>query len=174
MVEEGAKGVAERWIEGGPGDGAVKGAQFRSSVRKIAGKPEDLAARNPAPETEARQRATRAGQAATGMLRQPPGTFDEAAMKDWLKQMKQEDLAKLARLVSFARNGNGYGSKEGWSKVERSLHVEVHGGTVNISNGSGQAPYPSQQSSYRNGEKSERNFNDWGRHLARLKDFING
>jgi hypothetical protein len=172
LVEEGAKGVAERWTEGGPGDGAVKGAQFRSSVRKIAGKPEDLKARGADPEARPRQRATRAGQAAAGMLSPPPGTFDEAALRDWLKKMKPEDLAKLSRLVSFARNGRE-GDRGNWNKVERSMHVEVHGGTVNIST----APTPSSyqaQSSRGWGEKNDRYSNNWGRHLSRLKDFING
>ncbi len=175
LVEDGAKGVAERWIEGGPGNGAAKGAQFRSSVRKIAGKPEDLAARDRDPEEQAQRRATRAEQAAAGMLNPPSGTFDEAALKEWLKKMKQEDLAKLSRLVSYARNGKD-GDRGNWNKVERSLHVEVHGGTVNISTANSSS-YQGQQSS-RGGndrnDKGDKYSNDWGRHLSRLKDFING
>jgi hypothetical protein len=170
LVEDGAKGVAERWLDHGPGDGAVKGAQFRSSVRKIAGKPEDLKPRTPDPEAQTQRRATRATQAAAGML--PPGPFDEAALKEWLKQMKQEDLAKLSRLVSYARNGRD-GGNGNWNKVERSLHVEVHGGTVNITTAANQPSYQGQ-SSRGGGDRSDKYSNDWGRHLSRLKDFING
>lgn len=170
LVEEGAKGVAERWIEGGPGDGAVKGAQFRSAVRKVAGKPEKPPEREPDPETRNERRATRAQQAAAGML-PPSGSFDEAAIRDWLRKMEKEDLAKLSRLVSYARQGKD-GERRAWKDLERSLHVEVHGGTVNIATGSSHTPY--QPQSFQKSEKSERTGNDWSRYFSRVRDFING
>ena len=167
LVEEGAKGVAGRRLQEGPGDGAAQGAQFRSAVRRIAGKPADKPVPRPDPEAQARKRATRAEQAAAGMLGPPPGTFDEAALKDWLKKMPQEDLAKLSRLVASARTGREEG-RGAWSKVDRGMHVEVHGGTVNITTAPAQTPSQGAYSS------RPRNGGDWGRHLARLKDFING
>jgi hypothetical protein len=48
------------------------------------------------------------------------------------------------------------------------MHIEVHGGTVNITNGQSGQGYRSSSAA---GQKSS---DHWGRHLARIKDFING
>jgi len=168
LVEEGAKGVADRWL-GDSAQAAQDGARMRSAVKRFAGKPAEQAEPAPAadPQTRARKRSTRAEQAATGMMAQPPGTFDEAAIKDWLAKMPAEDLAKLARLTAIAKAGKK-DERAAWGKVDRGiaqrgLHVEVHGGTVNIDNSS-TAGRPFE------GRRSD----GLGRHFARFKDFING
>ena len=171
LVEDGAKGVADRWL-GDSEQAARDGVRMRSAVKRFAGKPEGAQAaptpeRAPDPQTRARKRSTRAEQAATGMMAQPPGTFDETAIKDWLAKMPEEDLAKLARLTAIAKAGKK-DERAAWGKVDRGiaqrgLHVEVHGGTVNIDNSSTAArPFEGRRS------------DGLGRHFARFKDFING
>ena len=168
-MEDGAKGVADRWL-GDSSQAAEGGARMRSAVKKFSGKTDGpQAERGPAPDsqTRARKRSTRAEQAATGMMAQPPGTFDEKAIKDWLDKMPAEDLAKLARLTAIAKAGKKE-EQAAWRKVDRGiaqrgLHVEVHGGTVNIDN-----------SSSAGGRAEAKKPDGLGRHFSRLKDFING
>lgn len=174
LVEEGAKGVADRWV-GDPERAAQDGVRMRSAVKRFAGKPEasDAQAGQEAdPKTRARKRSTRAEQAAAGMMGPPPTTFDEKAVKDWLAGMSAGDLAKLARLTAIAKAGKEEG-RAAWGKVDRGIaqrgmHVEVHGGTVHIDN--------SQNGSRRQGQADtpQQRQDGLGRHLARLKDFING
>jgi len=171
LVEDGAKGVAGRWL-GDPKQAAQEGVKMRSAVKRFSGKPVDQPAPDPSPQIRARKRSTRAEQAAAGMMGPPPTTFDEKAITSWLGKMSAEDLAKLAKLTAIAKAG-----KEGraaWNKVDRGiaqrgagLHVEVHGGTVTINNG--QAGQGFKQTGFR-----QKNSDHWGRHLARIKDFING
>jgi len=171
LVEEGAKGVAGRWL-GDPQQAAQDGVKMRSAVKRFAGKPAEQPAAEPSPQVRARKRSTRAEQAAAGMMGPPPSTFDEKTITSWLDKMSAEDLAKLAKLTAIAKAG-----KEGraaWNKVDRGIaqrgagmHVEVHGGTVTINNGQpghGFTPSGARQ----------KNSDHWGRHLARIKDFING
>jgi len=168
-VEDGAKGVADRWL-GDSTRAAEDGARMRSAVKKFSGRTDGIQAeRSPGadPQTRARKRSTRAEQAATGMMAQPPGTFDEKAIKDWLAKMPAEDLAKLARLTAIAKAGKKE-EQPAWRKVDRGiaqrgLHVEVHGGTVNIDNS---APADRQAAA--------RKSDGLARHFARFKDFING
>ncbi len=181
LVEDGAKGVAGRWV-GDPETAAQEGGRMRSAVRRFSGKPEARPAPEPSPQLRARKRSTRAEQAAAGMMGPPPTTFDEKAITDWLDKMSAEHLAKLARLTAIAKAGKEEG-RAAWNKVDqgitqRGLHVEVHGGTVNITNNqSGQAPYnsgkPYTPKPYTPSDRS-RTSQNWGRHLSRLKDFING
>jgi hypothetical protein len=173
LVEDGAKGVADRWL-GDPVQAAQDGAKMRSAVKRFSGKPAEQAS-EPAPDSPARsrKRSTRAEQAATGMMGPPPSTFDEKVVKDWLAKMSAEDLAKLARLTAIAKQGK----KEehgAWRKVDRGmaqngLHVEVHGGTVNINNS------PQGSRGFQADSQVPRKSQDLlGRHLSRLRDFING
>jgi len=181
LVEEGAKGVAGRWA-GDPEAAAQDGARMRSAVRRFSGKTEARPAPEPSPQARARKRSTRAEQAAAGMMGPPPTTFDEKAITDWLAKMSADHLAKLARLTAIAKAGKEEG-RAAWNKVDqgitqRGLHVEVHGGTVTITNNqSGQAPYnsgkPYPPKSYTPGDRSK-SAQNWGRHLSRIKDFING
>jgi hypothetical protein len=172
LVEDGAKGVAGRWL-GDPEEAAREGKRMRSAVKRFAGKPpEPPEQAEPAanPQATARKRSTRAEQAAAGMMGPPPTTFDEAAIKDWLDQMSAADLAKLARLTAIAKAGKQEG-RSTWNKVDRGiaqrgLHVEVHGGTVNIDN--------SGRGAERQPQMMGRRPDVLGRQLARIKDFING
>jgi len=166
LVEEGAKGVADRWL-GDPGQAAQDGARMRSAVKRFSGKPEQSGAQ-PDLAAKTRTKATRAGQAAAGMMGPPPATFDEGAIKDWLGRMSAEDLAKLARLTAIAKGAKGQAGRPAWNKVDqgiaqRGLHVEVHGGTVNIDNSRGSM-----------GSAQPKRGQGLGRHFSRLKDFING
>jgi hypothetical protein len=172
LVQDGAKGVAERWV-GDPEEAARDGVKFRSSVKRYSGK--EAAASEPAanPQTRARKRSIRAEQAATGMMGPPPTTFDEGAIKDWLGRMSVEDLQKLSRLAEMARQGKE-GGKAAWSKVDdglkqQAVHVEVKGGTVTVNNSvsPSRGPWQGPRGGNRQGA-------DWGRRLARIKDFING
>ena len=168
LVQNGAKGVAGRGL-GDPSQAARDGAKFRSSVKRFGGRAAEEPAREEPPQQRARKRTIRAEQAATGMMGPPPGTFDEKAIQDWLTRMSAEDLRKLSRLVAISRQGKD-GGTAAWNKVDHGLrqqamHVEVHGGTVNINT----APAPN---SYQPGQR--RGQDNWGRHLARIKDFING
>jgi hypothetical protein len=173
LVEDGAKGVAGRWV-GDSAQAAGDGVRMRSAVKRFAGKPAEPAAPTAAPQVRARKRSTRAEQAAAGMMGPPPTTFDEKAIQAWLSKMAPDDLAKLARLTAIAKAGKQEG-RAAWQKVDqgvaqRGMHVEVHGGTVNITNNQpAQAPYRSQDR-----YQARHQSNNWGRHLARLKDFING
>jgi hypothetical protein len=168
LVEEGAKGVAGRWL-GDPEQAAEEGKKMRSAVRRFSGKPDDKPAPEVSAQAQARRRSTRAEQAAAGMMGPPPTTFDESAIKSWLDKMPAEDLAKLARLTAIAKAGKEEG-RETWNKVDRGItqrgvQVEMNGGTVNITNNQpSQAPYKGKS----------RTPENWGRHLARIKDFING
>ena len=173
LVEEGAKGVADRWV-GDPERAAQDGVRMRSAVKRFAGKPEQPAPAEQAadPKTRARKRSTRAEQAAAGMMGPPPTTFDEKAVKDWLAGMSSDNLAKLARLTAIAKAGKEDG-RAAWGKVDRGIaqrgmHVEVHGGTVHIDN--------SQNGSKQQGQAGtpQTRQDGLGRHLARLRDFING
>jgi len=171
LVEDGAKGVADRWL-GDSAQAAQDGVRMRSAVKRFSGKPVDHdATAEPAPaadpQNRARKRSTRAEQAATGMMAQPPGTFDETAIKDWLAKMPAEDLAKLARLTAIAKAGKKE-ERSAWRKVDngivqRGVHLEVHGGTVNIDN-----------SSSADRQSEARKSDGLGRHFSRWKDFING
>jgi hypothetical protein len=167
LVEDGAKGVAGRWI-GDAEQAAQEGRRMRSAVKRFSGKPHEQVEPAPNPQAKARKRSTRAEQAAAGMMGPPPTTFDETAIKDWLDGMSAEDLAKLARLTAIAKAGKQEG-RSTWNKVDRGiaqrgLHVEVHGGTVNIDN-SARGPGPAAEG---------RRADNLGRHFARIKDFING
>lgn len=176
LVQDGAKGVAERWV-GNPEDGARDKVKFRSAVKRYSGKEQE--AEQPeseaAPRQRARKRSIRAEQAATGMLATPPNTFDETAIKEWLGKMSQEDLQKLSRLTEVAKQGEGR-RRKAWDKVDRTLdeqgaRIDVRAGNVTINAGSPAAP---ARRPYRTGEKKDYNKDDWGRRLARIKDFING
>ena len=178
LVEEGAKGVAGRWI-GDIGEAAKEGVRMRSAVKRFSGRPEERPAAEPAagagPQARARKRSTRAEQAAAGMMSPPPGTFDETAIRNWLDKMTAEDLAKLAKLAYIAKSGKEEG-RGAWNKVDkglaqRGMHVEVHGGTVTINAGQGPQGYQGSQGSY---PRSQRNSENSGRYLSRLRDFING
>lgn len=167
LVEDGAKGVAGRWL-GDPEQAAQDGKKMRSAVKRFAGKPLDQPEPAANPQAKVRRRSTRAEQAAAGMMGPPPTTFDEKAIKDWLDKMSAEDLAKLAKLIAIAKAGKQEG-RSAWNKVDRGiaqrgLHVEVHGGTVNIDNSGRSTGYSAA------GKRSD----NLGRHFARLKDFING
>lgn len=172
LVEDGAKGVAGRWL-GDSEQAAQDGVRMRSAVKRFSGKSAEQPRPEPSPQVRARKRSTRAEQAAAGMMGPPPTTFDEKAIASWLAKMSAEDLAKLAKLTAIAKAGKEEG-RSTWSKVDRgigqrggSLHVEVNGGTVTINNGQpGQGYSPSAA--------RQRNHDHWGRHLARIKDFING
>ena len=173
LVEEGAKGVAGRWL-GDAGEAAKDGARMRSAVKRFSGREERPAA-EPNPQARARKRSTRAEQAAAGMMSPPPGTFDETAIKSWLDKMTAEDLAKLAKLAYIAKSGKEEG-RGTWNKVDkglaqRGMHVEVHGGTVTINAAQGSQGYQGSQGSY---PRSQRNSENSGRYLSRLRDFING
>jgi len=173
LVEDGAKGVADRWL-GDPVQAAQDGAKMRSAVKRFSGKPEEAEAQTglaPDAPARARKRSTRAEQAATGMMGPPPTTFDEKMVTDWLSKMSSEDLAKLARLTAIAKQGR----KEehgAWRKVDRGMaqngvHVQVHGGTVTINTGNSSSPQVGNQEPRKPLELLGRNF-------SRLKDFING
>ena len=172
LVEEGAKGVAGRWL-GDPGQAAQEGVRMRSAVKRFSGKPADQPAPEPSPQVRARKRSTRAEQAAAGMMVPPPGTFDEKAITSWLAKMSAEDLAKLAKLTAIAKAGKQEG-RGTWNKVDRGIaqrgegmHVEVHGGTVTINNGqSGQG--------FKSSGPRQKGQDHWGRRFSRLRDFING
>jgi len=179
-VEDGAKGVADRWL-GDPEQAAQDGAKMRSAVKRFSGKPAETAA--PGGQTQdspaqARKRSTRAEQAATGMMGPPPTTFDEKAVTDWLSKMSSEDLAKLARLTAIAKQGR----KEehgAWRKVDRGmaqngLHVQINGGTVTINNGPGNNGPGTPSSSRANSQEQRKPLDLLGRNFSRLKDFING
>jgi hypothetical protein len=176
LVEDGAKGVADRWV-GDAGQAAENGVRMRSAVKRFAGKPAEQTEPKAAPQAPARKRSTRAEQAAAGMMAPPPATFDEKAIRSWLDKMSAEDLAKLARLAAIAKAGKEEG-RPAWQKVDRDMaqrgmHVEVHGGTVNITNNAaGHAPYNKSHTPYK--PQAKRPMDNWGRHLARIKDFING
>lgn len=178
LVQDGAKGVAERWV-GNPEDGAREKAKFRSSVKRYGGKEKKSERAEPEPEAaprhRARKRSIRAEQAATGMMATPPNTFDEATIKEWLGKMSQEDLQKLSRLMEVAKQGEGRGRKV-WDKVDSTLdqqgsRIDVRAGNVTINTAPKTAPV---ERSYRTGEKKDYNKEDWGRRLAKIKDFING
>ena len=79
LVQDGAKGVAERWVSD-PKEGAKSRATFRSSVKRYSGKEAEQPERAPSPEARAGKRSIRAEQAATGMMGPPPTTFDESAI----------------------------------------------------------------------------------------------
>jgi hypothetical protein len=175
LVQDGAKGVAERWV-GNPEDGAKERVKFRSSVKRYSGKEAETPTSEPNPQARVRTRSIRAEQAATGMMGPPPTTFDEGAIKDWLGKMSMQDLQKLSRLTDIAKQGKR-GGRPAWNKVDhglkqQSLHVEIHGGNVTVNNGSASsAPRgPGSPSP----EQSSGQGNDWARRLARIKDFING
>lgn len=172
LVQDGAKGVAERWV-GDPEAAGKDGVKFRSSVKRYSGK-EAEQERKPTPQQRARKKSIRAEQAATGMMGPPPTTFEEGAIKDWLAKMPIEDLQKLSRLTAIAKQGKE-GGRGAWNKVDQGLkqqavHVEVHGGTVTVNTAPSNAPYTPR------GSTPQRNYQgaDWARRLARLKDFING
>ena len=178
LVQDGAKGVAERWV-GDPEEAARAGMKFRSSVKRYSGKETDGPEPEANPQKRASKRSIRAEQAATGMMGQPPTTFDERAIKDWLGKMSAENLQKLSRLMEIAKLGKEKG-KAAWSKVDNGLKqqavtVQVHGGTVTINNsvsspprGAGQAP---RGANGPNGPNGQQGGGDWGR---RFRDFING
>jgi hypothetical protein len=168
LVQDGAKGVAERWVSD-PEDGAKSRAAFRSSVKRYSGKEAPPPESEPSPQQRTRKRSVRAEQAATGMMGPPPTTFDEKAIKDWLGKMSHEDLQKLSRLAALAKQGKETG-RSAWNKVDRGIkqqevHVQVNGGTVTVNTAA-----PSSFSPQRKNTQSA----DWGRRLARIKDFING
>jgi len=170
LVQDGAKGVAERWV-GDSEEGTKSRAAFRSSVKRYSGKEAEQPERAPGPQQRTRKRSIRAEQAATGMMGPPPDTFDEKAIQDWLGKMSREDLQKLARLADMAKQGRENG-RPAWNKVDHGLrqqpvHVQVYGGTVTVNTAA-----PSSHSPQR--KYSQGPSNDWGRRLARLKDFING
>jgi hypothetical protein len=185
LVEEGAKGVAGRWL-GDSERAAQDGIRMRSAVKRFSGKNADQPPPEANPQTRARKRSTRAEQAAAGMMGPPPTTFDEKAITDWLDKMSAETLAKLAKLTAIAKAGKEQG-RAAWNKVDHgiaqrgaAMHIEVHGGTVNITNGQSSQGYnrsgagnPSGQGYNRSGA-GQKNQANWGRHLARIKDFING
>ena len=173
LVQDGAKGVAERWV-GDPEKAARDGVKFRSSVKRYSGREAEQPEPAANPQTRARKRSIRAEQAATGMMGPPPTTFDEGAIKDWLGKMSVQDLQKLSRLTETARQGKENG-KAAWNKVDRGLkqqavHVEVHGGNVTVNN----TASPSAQPYSRTPRGQSGRGDDWGRRLARIKDFING
>jgi len=182
LVQEGAKGVAERWV-GNPEDGARDGIKFRSSVKRYSGKegkPE------PQPETAQKQptrkRSIRAEQAATGMMGQPPNTFDEPAIREWLGKMSAKDLQKLSRLTEIARNGKESGRKtwdKTWDKVDQVIdqqigRIDVQADKVTIiNNAAGSAETPREP--YGRQQKNDHGQSlSWARRLARIRDFING
>lgn len=177
LVQDGAKGVAERWV-GDPEASARAGAAFRSSVKRYSGREADQPAPEATPQQRARKRSIRAEQAATGMMGPPPTTFDESAIKDWLGKMSVQDLQKLSRLAEIARQGKEK-NREAWTKVDHGLkqqavHVEVHGGTVTVNNNNASS-MPPPRGPGQSGQKSAYGPRaDWGRRLARIKDFING
>jgi hypothetical protein len=176
LVQDGAKGVAERWVSE-PAEAAKNRTKFRSAVKRYSGKeaaqPEPD---EPTPQARTRKRSIRAEQAATGMMGPPPTTFDERTIKEWLGKMSMQDLQKLSRLTYFAKQGKEEG-RAAWNKVDQGLrqqavHVEVHGGTVTVNTGSPHAASPP----YARSPQSNRSrpWPDWHRRLARIKDFING
>ncbi|HMA48554.1 MAG TPA: hypothetical protein VKP60_02310 [Magnetospirillaceae bacterium] len=172
LVQDGAKGVAERWV-GNPEEAARDGVKFRSSVKRYSGKEAEQPKAEATPQARARKRSIRAEQAATGMMGPPPTTFDEGAIKDWLGKMSVEDLQKLSRLAEIARQGKE-GGKAAWNKVDNGLkqqavHVEVNGGNVTVNNTVSPPPRGQWQ-----GQRGHGQGADWGRRLARIKDFING
>ncbi len=176
LVQDGAKGVAERWV-GNSEDGAKDRVKFRSAVKRYSGREAEPPAREPSPQTRARTRSIRAEQAATGMMGPPPTTFDEGAIKDWLGRMSMQDLQKLSRLTDIAKQGK-QGGRPAWNKVDQglkqqSVHVEIHGGNVTVNNGPASSLPPRGPTSF-SPQQNSGTGNDWGRRLARLKDFING
>lgn len=173
LVQDGAKGVAERWV-GDPEEAARQGAKFRSSVKRYSGKESKQPDFEAAPRQNPRKRSIRAEQAATGMMATPPNTFDEKAIKEWLGKMSQEDLLKLSRLMELAKQGDGRGQKA-WDKVDRTLNeqgarIDVRAGQVTINT----APPAAAKEPYVPGQRKDYDRADWGRRLARIKDFING
>jgi len=176
LVQDGAKGVAERWL-GNPEDGARDGVKFRSSVKRYSGK-EEKTESEATPQQRKRKRSIRAEQAATGMMGDPPATFEERAIQDWLGKMSTEDLQKLSRLTEIAKEGKETGRKI-WDKVDQVIdqqvgRIDVRADKVTIINnaastGEGsRAPYEPRQKNDHGQSVS------WARRFARIKDFING
>ena len=161
LVEGGAKGVADRWL-GDAEQAARDGAKMRSAVRRFSGKPEDAAEARPEPAAaRTRKRSTRAEQAAAGMMGPPPGTFDEKAITDWLAKMSARDLAKLARLTAIAKAGKTEG-RAALNKVDRGIAQRNPEVTGRMSR------------TYAGGSSKSKRDDSLARHLARIKDFING
>jgi len=173
LVENGAKGVADRWLND-PAEAARQGAAHRSAVKKFGGKTAAGDTKPPDPERRARQRSNRAEQAVAGMMGPGSGSFDEKSIADWLGKMSEEDRRKLGRLIGIARQGKGEDDKDAgtknWERVKdelarRGVYFEVRAGNVTINTGeqaAARAPYGKRPNS------------DWGRQIAKIKDFING
>ena len=177
LVEAGAKGVADRSLAD-PTDAARAGVRFRSAVKRFGGKPPDDPARPVDPQRQARKRSTRAEQAAAGMMGPSPGRFDEKSVADWIGKMSDEDRRKLGRLMEAAQTGKD-GRSKAWERAETELgrqgvHLDVRAGNVTINTGARQSSdRPENKPPYQPGNRRSNN-SDWGRHLAKLKDFING
>ena len=176
LVQDGAKGVAERWVSD-PKDAAKDGVKFRSSVKRYSGKEgKSEPEATPTPQQRKRKRSIRAEQAATGMMGQPPATFEERAIQEWLGKMSPEDLQKLSRLTELAREGKDSGRKT-WDKVDEAINqqgarIEVRAGQVTINTGT--RPPDTRQPYQPRPKSGNWQGSDWGRRLARIKDFING
>ena len=159
LVEEGAKGVADRWL-GDPEQAARDGVKMRSAVKRFSGKEQPDKPPEPA-SARTRKRSARAEQAAAGMMGPPPATFDEKAIRDWLAKMPAEDLAKLARLTAIAKAGRREG-RAALNKVDRGIAQRNPEAAGRMSR------------TYAGGSSRSKRDNGLARHLARIKDFING
>lgn len=161
----------------GQKSGAAAGrASVRSALKRVGGAP------RPPPETPQSKKedkthssAARAAQAALGMMGRNPAEFDDASLRDWLKQLPPAELQRLSKMVWAAKQDK---PQPGFEKIERQLaqhgmqfSINAQNVTVNIGTEGGRsAPY--QGSQYSRRRSSYRG--DWGRQWARVKDFING
>ena len=173
-VERGTKGVAGRVVGGSP-DAAAGRATLRSALKRVGAKPKPAAGREAGdPAKRTARAARRAAQAALGMVGQPPSSLDEAALRQWLARMAPEQLRKLEFLLRAARQERPRPAP-GLDRVEREMgkhgiSFDVRAGSVTVNIGAG----PQQGGGRRYSSPRRPAGGDWGRPLARIRDFING
>jgi len=137
-------------------------------VKGVAARKFKATERSPLKRVGAKQAAARAEQAALGVVGRPPSAFDEAELQKWIGGLQPEQWQKLNKLVWAARSEKQPSNFEK-SLDRRGVNFEIHGGSVTINLETSQGGSWQKKDWNKEFEKS-----DWGRSMARLRDFVKG